>query len=93
MLKTVKHVENYVKISRCDEMFMLGMLKTMLKTMLKYRKTPSHFTARVEIKWQIHFSSSILHIFLGSYISNWSSAKNTKKSKFCLKSEKILFHF
>ena len=34
------------------KMFMLGMLKTILKTVLKYEKTPSHFTVCVEIKWQ-----------------------------------------
>ena len=34
------------------KMFMLGMLKTMLKTALKYKK---HFTVYVEIKGQISF--------------------------------------
>ena len=38
VLKTVMHVESYVKISRCVEMFMLGVLKTILKTVLKYEK-------------------------------------------------------
>ena len=38
-------------------MFMLGMLKTILKTVLKYEKTPSHFTASVEIERQISFFS------------------------------------
>ena len=37
------------------KMFMLGMLKTILKTVLKYEKRPSHFMARVEIEWQISF--------------------------------------
>ena len=39
------------------KMFMLGMLKTISKTMLKHKKTPSHFTARVEIERQISFFS------------------------------------
>ena len=39
------------------KMFMLGMLKTISKTMLKYEKTPSHFMARVEIEQQISFFS------------------------------------
>ena len=39
------------------KMFMLGVLKTILKTVLKYEKTPSHFTARVEIERQISFFS------------------------------------
>ena len=43
------------------KMFMLGMLKTILKSVLKYEKTPSHFTAHVEI--ERHFSSSVLHTF------------------------------
>ena len=39
------------------KMFMLGMLKTILKTVLKYKKTTSHFTACVEIERQISFFS------------------------------------
>ena len=39
------------------KMFMLGTLKTILKTVLKYEKKPSHFTARVEIERQISFFS------------------------------------
>ena len=39
------------------KMFMLGMLKTILKTVLKYEKTPSHFTTHVEIEQQILFFS------------------------------------
>ena len=39
------------------KMFMLGVLKTISKTVLKYEKTPSHFTARVEIERQISFFS------------------------------------
>ena len=39
------------------KMFMLGMLKTILKTVLKNKKTPSHFTAHVEIERQISFFS------------------------------------
>ena len=39
------------------KMFMLGVLKTILKTVLKYEKTPSHFMAGVEIEQQILFVS------------------------------------
>ena len=52
------------------KMFMLGVLKTISKTVLKYEKTPSHFTARVEIEGQISFFSfgfarvsEVRHIF------------------------------
>ena len=49
MLKAMSKFQGVLK------MFMLGMLKTILKTVLKYEKRPSHFTARVEIEWQISF--------------------------------------
>ena len=39
------------------KMFMLGVLKTISKTVLKYEKNTSHFTAHVEIEWQISFFS------------------------------------
>ena len=45
------------KLQGASKMFMLGMLKTILKTMLKYEKRPSHFTARVETERQISFFS------------------------------------
>ena len=57
MLKTVMHVESMSKFQGVLKMFMLGVLKTILKTVLKYEKTPSHFTARVEIERQILFFS------------------------------------
>ena len=48
MLKAMSKFQGVLK------MFMLGMLKTILKTVLKYKKkkTLSHFTVCVEIKWQ-----------------------------------------
>ena len=49
MLKAMLKFQGVLK------MFMLGMLKTILKTVLKYKKIPSHFTARVEIVRQISF--------------------------------------
>ena len=50
MLKAVSKFQGVLK------MFVLGMLKTILKTVLKYKKKPpSHFMARVEIEWQISF--------------------------------------
>ena len=65
MLKTMSKFQGVLK------MFMLGMLKTILKTVLKYEKTPSHFTARVEIERQISFFSfgfarvtEVRHIYL-----------------------------
>ena len=45
------------KLQGALKMFMLGMLKTILKTMLKYEKRPSHFTKHVETEWQISFFS------------------------------------
>ena len=51
MLKAMSKFQGVLK------MFMLGMLKTILKTVLKYEKTPSHFMARVEIEQQISFFS------------------------------------
>ena len=51
MLKAMSKFQGVLK------MFMLGMLKTILKTMLQYEKRPSHFMAHVEIEWQISFFS------------------------------------
>ena len=51
MLKAMSKFQGVLK------MFMLGMLKLILKTMLKYQKTPSHFMAHVEIERQISFFS------------------------------------
>ena len=38
VLNTVMHAESHVKTSRLLKIFMLGMLKTVLKTVLKYEK-------------------------------------------------------
>ena len=51
------HAEAMSKLQGALKMFMLGMLKTILKTMLKYEKRPSHFTAHVETERQISFFS------------------------------------
>ena len=51
MLKAMSKFQGVLK------MFMLGMLKTILKTVLKYEKRPSHFTVCVEIEQQISFFS------------------------------------
>ena len=51
MLKAMSKFQGVLK------MFILGMLKTILKTVLKYEKTPSHFMARVEIEKRISFFS------------------------------------
>ena len=68
MLK-ISHVLNTVTLAESQlqgalKMFMLGMLKTILKTMLKYEKKPSHFTACVETERQISFFSFCLHELL-----------------------------
>ena len=46
MLKTTSKFQGVLK------MFMLGILKTMLKTVLKYEKTTITLYGGVEIKWQ-----------------------------------------
>ena len=51
MLKAMSKFQGMLK------MFMLGVLKTILKTVEVRKKTPSHFMARVEIEWQISFFS------------------------------------
>ena len=71
MLKAMSKPQGVLK------MFMLGVLKTILKTVLKYEKTPSHFTACVEIERQISFFSfgftrvtEVRHIFPTNLYSN-----------------------
>ena len=44
-------------MSKFQGVLKMFMLKTILKTMLKYEKRPSHFMAHVEIEWQISFFS------------------------------------
>ena len=52
--------------------FMLGMLKTISKTVLKFEKRPSHFTAHVEIEWQIlFFSFDFTHVSDVRHISKY----------------------
>ena len=51
MLKAMSKFQGVLK------MFMLGVLKSILKTVLKHKKTPSHFMAHVEIERQISFFS------------------------------------
>ena len=71
------------------KMFMLGMLKTISKTVFKYQKTPSPFTAHVEIEWQISFFSfgfacvsEVRHIqTMYKYLSKQTSiSKNSLRS-------------
>ena len=58
MLKTVMHVESYVKISRCVENVYVRRVENHIENRVEVlKKTPSHFTARVEIEWQISFFS------------------------------------
>ena len=58
VLKTVTHVESYVKISGCVENVYVRRVENHIENHVEIRKkTPSHFTARVEIEWQISFFS------------------------------------
>ena len=58
MLKTVIHVESYVKISRCVENVYVRHVENHIENRVEVRKkTPSHFTACVEIERQILFFS------------------------------------
>ena len=53
MLKTVMHVENYVEISRCVENVYVRHVENHVENCVEMqKKPPSHFTVRVEIKWQ-----------------------------------------
>ena len=52
------HVESYVKISRCVENVYVRRVENHIENRVEVRKkTPSHFTARVEIERQISFFS------------------------------------
>ena len=54
VLKTVMHVESYVKISRYVENVYVRCVENHIENRVEVRKkTPSHFTARVEIERQI----------------------------------------
>ena len=58
VLKTVTHVESYVKISRCVENVYVRHVENHIENRVEVRKkNPSHFMARVEIEWQISFFS------------------------------------
>ena len=50
------HVESHVKISRCVENVYIRHVENHIENRVEVRKkTPSHFTARVEIEQQISF--------------------------------------
>ena len=54
VLKNVMHVESYVKISRyVENVYVRRVEKPYWKPCWSTKKTPSHFTARVEIERQI----------------------------------------
>ena len=58
VLKTVTHVESHVKISRCVENVYIRHVENHIENRVEVqKKTPSHFTARVEIEQQISFFS------------------------------------
>ena len=83
MLKAMSKPQGVLK------MFMLGMLKTILKTVLKYEKTPSHFMARVEIERQISFFSfgfarvtEVRHIYLYKHWKPWFICPKDLKIQF-----------
>ena len=68
-LKLVKHVENYVKISRCVENVYVRHVENHAENLLKYEKKHHHtLWCVLKLSSRFHFSSSILHTFLGSYI-------------------------
>ena len=89
MLKTVTHVESYVKISRCVENVYVRHVENHIENRVEVqKKTPSHFTAHVEIEWQILFFSfsfarvtEVRHICLTSL----TRAKCGVHSTLCLK--------
>ena len=57
-MKTVTHVESYVKISRCVENVYVRHVENHIENHVEVpKKTPSHFMARVEIERQISFFS------------------------------------
>ena len=56
VLKTVTHVESYFKISRCVENVYVRHVENHIENRVEVqKKIPSHFTAFVEIEWQILF--------------------------------------
>ena len=57
----------------CWKMFMLGMLKTVLK----YKKPPSHFMVHVEIKWQRSENYSADNKFLVRIYTLFRDCTNT----------------
>ena len=72
VLKTVTHVESYVKILRCTENVYVRHVENHIENHVEVqKKTPSHFTACVEIERQISFFSfgfarvtEVRHMFL-----------------------------
>ena len=69
MLKTVKHVENYVEISRCVENVYVRHVENHVENHVEVRKKHHHTLLCVlKLSGRFHFSSLILHTFLGSYI-------------------------
>ena len=77
------HVESYVKISRCVENVYVRRDENHIENRVEVRKkTPSHFTARVEIERQISFFS------FG--FARVSEVRHMYSCKY--KEEKIYFH-
>ena len=58
------HVESYVKISRCVENVYVRHVENHIENHVEVqKKTPSHFTARVEIERKISFLGGLsLHL-------------------------------
>ena len=72
MLKTVTHVESYVKVSRCGENVYVRHVENRVEVQ---KKIPSHFTAHVEIVGQISFFkfdfthfSDVRHMYVLCYL-------------------------
>ena len=69
VLKTVMHVENYVEISRCVENVYVRHVENHVENCVEVRKKHHQTLQHVlKLSGRFHFSSSILHTFLGSYI-------------------------
>ena len=62
MLKTVTHVESYVKISRCVENVLVRYVENHIENRVEVQKKHHHTLRHVlKLSGRFRFSSSILH--------------------------------
>ena len=72
MLKIVRHVENSIEISRCVENIYVRHVENHVENRVEVRKKHHHtLCCMMKLSGRFHFSSSILHTFLGLYILNY----------------------